>query len=298
VADAPSAWLLLRVEVPEPLADAFANFLLEEGAPGLETCEAGTGDDAPPTGRTRIDAPVPAAIHARVQEALVRYATSLAAVEPLAREVSFTSAPVPAVDWNAIYRRHHQPVAVGRRLLIVPPWVEAPSSEREVLVIEPGMAFGTGQHATTRGCLETIEAAVLAGHVGSALDVGTGSGILALALARLGVPRVVAFDVDRAVLPLARETLARNAAPQVLLYAGTAAAVRGPFDLVVANLLADAVIDEAPTLAAAVGGNGRLVLSGLLDTQVDRVLAAYPAWRIAARRDLDSWATLTLVRAG
>jgi ribosomal protein L11 methyltransferase len=297
VADAASAWLLLRVEVPEPLADAFANFLLEEGAPGLETREAGTGDDGPPAGRTRIDAPVPAAIHARVQEALARYATSLAAIDPLAREASITSTPVPAVDWDAIYRRHHQPVAVGRRLLIVPPWVEAPCSEREVLVIEPGMAFGTGQHATTRGCLETIEAAVLAGDVGSALDVGTGSGILALALARLGVPRVVALDVDRAVLPLARETLARNAAPQVLLYVGTAAAVRGQFDLVVANLLADAVIDEGPALTAAVGANGRLVLSGLLDTQVDRVLAAYPAWRLAARRDLDSWATLTLVRA-
>ena len=123
-----------------------------------------------------------------------------------------------------------------------------------MLVIEPGMAFGTGQHATTRGCLEAIEAAVVAGHVGSALDVGTGSGILALALARLGVPRVVALDVDPAVLPLARENLARNGAPQVLLFAGTAAAVRGRFDLVVANLLADTLIDEAPALAAAVGG--------------------------------------------
>src|SRR5262249_16296724 len=116
-------------------------------------------------------------------------------------------APVPAVDWEAVFRNHHAPIAIGRRLLVAPPWDVPDPGERELVVGGRGMAFGTGQHATTRTCLEEIEDLVLAGGVASALDVGTGSGILAAALARLGVPRVLALDVDPAVLPLARALL-------------------------------------------------------------------------------------------
>src|SRR4029077_2311524 len=151
---------------------------------------------------------------------------------------------------------HHRPLVIGRRLLVAPPWDVPDAPDREVLVIEPGMAFGTAQHDTTRTCLEEIETAVAERQVRSALDVGTGSGVLAMALARLGVPRVVAFDLDAGVLPLARENLARNGAGAVLLAAGTVEAVRGRFDLVVANLLADALIDEASALAATVAPGG------------------------------------------
>jgi ribosomal protein L11 methyltransferase len=165
-------------------------------------------------------------------------------------------------------------------------------------VIEPGMAFGTGQHATTRACLEAIEAAVDRRGVGSALDVGTGSGILALALARLGVARVVALDADPAVLPIARENLARNGARGVLLLGGPVAALRAGFDLVVANLLADALVAEAAALAARVAPDGVLVLSGLLAAQVPVVAGAYPGWRVQREDGDATWRTLTLVRAG
>lgn len=290
-------WLLLRVDAPAVLAEACANFLLEQGAPGLETRDADGAPDAPRPGMTRIDAPFPTAIHATVRDALAGYVTSLASLEPRAAEVIIGTVPVPTVDWDAVYRHHHRPLRVGMRLLVAPPWAVPTASDREVLIIEPGMAFGTGQHATTRGCLEATEALVLAGRVGSALDVGTGSGILALALVRLGVSRVVALDVDAAALDVARVNCARNAAPRVGLVAGTVAAVRGPFDLVVANLLADAVVAEAEALGAAVAPRGHLVLSGLLDAQVPRVLAAYAGWRLAARHGADGWATLTLARA-
>jgi ribosomal protein L11 methyltransferase len=158
------------------------------------------------------------------------------------------------------------------------------------------MAFGTGQHATTRACLEAIEAAVGTGQVRSALDVGTGSGVLALALARLGVERVVALDTDPAVVPLARANLARNGATRVALLAGPLAAVRGRFDLVVANLLADAIVAEAGALARAVGPGGRLVVSGLAAEQLPAVRAAYAGWRVAETRAEGAWRTLTLVR--
>jgi len=286
---APSpVWITIRVEVAPEVADAVANFLVEAGASGVLTEANGA--------RTRLEAPVPAAAEAQVVAAVERYLTSLGEIAPAARGATLAAVPVPVVDWQALWRQHHRPVAVGRRLLVAPPWDVPRPAGREVLVIEPGMAFGTGQHATTRACLEAIEAAVGTGQVRSALDVGTGSGVLALALARLGVERVVALDTDPAVVPLARANLARNGAARVALLAGPLAAVRGRFDLVVANLLADAIVAEAGALARAVGPGGRLVVSGLVAEQLPAVRAAYPGWRVTETRAEGAWRTLTLVR--
>src|SRR5207244_1882083 len=163
-------------------------------------------------------------------------------------------------------------------------------------VIEPGMAFGTGQHATTRGCLEALEAAVAGRRVRSALDVGTGSGILALALERLGVARVVAVDTDPAVLPVARANLARNGSRRVGLVGGPLAALRARFELVVANLVAASIIAEASALAGAVAAGGRLVVSGLLEDQTRSVEDAYIGWHVVETRGEDGWCTLTLER--
>jgi ribosomal protein L11 methyltransferase len=288
VPEPSAAWITIRVEVAPEVADAVANFLVEAGAAGVLTAADGVC--------TRLEAPVPAAAEAQVVAAVERYLTSLGEIAPAARGATLAAVPVPEVDWEALWRRHHRPVAVGRRLLVAPPWDVPRAAGREVLVIEPGMAFGTGQHATTRGCLEAIEAAVGTGRVRSALDVGTGSGVLAMALARLGVERVVALDTDPAVLPLARANLARNGAAHVALLAGPLAAVRGRFDLVVANLLADAIVAEAGALGRAVGPGGRLVVSGLVPEQLPAVRAAYPGWRVAETRAEGAWRTLTLVR--
>ena len=290
-------WKALRLDVPAALAEAVANFLIEAGSPGVIT---GVDDPAvapPAAGRSLLEAHVRAADEPRVAAALARYLESLGVLSPEAASTRFEVADVGEVDWEATFRHHHRPLDVGRRLRVAPPWdVPVRDDGRVVLVIEPGMAFGTGQHATTRTCLEAIEAEVAAGGVRAALDVGTGSGLLAAALVRLGVPRVVALDVDPAVLPLARANLARNAAGGALVLAGRVAGLRATFDLVVANLLADALVLDAAPLAAALAPRGRLVVSGLLVDQVPAVLAAYPAFRVAAERGEDAWRTLTLVR--
>jgi ribosomal protein L11 methyltransferase len=280
---ATPAWTAVTVEVEPSLAEAVTNFLFELGAAGVLTEESASGG-------ARLEGAFHATEQARVAEALERYLASLGG------SGSIHTAPVAPVDWTEIFRRHHRPVTIGHRLLVAPPWDVPAAPGREVLVIEPGMAFGTGQHETTRGCLEAIETTVATKRVTSALDVGTGSGILALALARLGVARVVAVDVDRAVLPLARANLIANRAPAVHLVAGTTAAVRGRFDLVVANLLAKTVVDEAPALARVVAIAGHLVLSGILEEQVPDVLAAYPGWRVDTSRGDGEWRTLGLVR--
>jgi len=289
-------WVALSLDVPSALADALANFLIEAGAPGVVTGVDDPSAPPLPPGTSRLEAHVRLEDEPTVTAALARWLASLAEIDATARAVRWSRHDVAPVDWEASFRAHHRPLAIGERLLVAPPWDVPDAPGREVLVIEPGMAFGTGQHATTRTCLEEIEAAVGEGGVRSALDVGTGSGVLAAALARLGVPRVVAVDADPAVLPLARVTLLRNDAPQVRLAGGTAAAVRFRFDLVVANLLADALIADAPALQATVAPAGWLVVSGLLDTQVAAVVAAYPGWRVAAERVCERWRTLRLVR--
>jgi ribosomal protein L11 methyltransferase len=243
-----------------------------------------------------MEAHVPQDRAASVARALAHWLASLAQIEPAAAEARVTTAPLPALDWEAVFRHHHRPIAVGERLLVAPPWDVPETSGREVLVVEPGMAFGTGQHETTRTCLEEIEAAVATGSVRSALDVGTGTGVLAAALARLAVPRVVALDTDPAVLPVARANLARNGASTVLVLAGGIAALRAQFDLVIANLLADALVAEAPALTALLAPSGRLVVSGVLAAQAADVVAAFPALHVTETRAADPWRTLRLQR--
>jgi ribosomal protein L11 methyltransferase len=283
-------WVALSVEVPSSLAESLADLLVADGVTSVVTDVAESGAAGP----TRLEAHVPARDGTMVAAALAAHVARLAAVDP--KSVRVERVTLPDTDWEAVARRHHRPVAVGERLMVAPPWDIPASGGREVLVIEPGMAFGTGQHPTTRACLEEIEAAVAAGLVRSALDVGTGSGLLAVALVRLGVPRVAACDVDAAVLPLARANLARNDAGRVLLLGGRVGAVRGTFDLVVANLLADALVAEARALADAVAPGGRLVVSGVLAAQTDTVSAAFPGWRVGTERGGNLWRTMRLVR--
>jgi ribosomal protein L11 methyltransferase len=286
-------WIALRVEVVASTADAVVNFLVERGAGGVLTDDVVDSDGIP---RMRLEAHVARDDGDALAADVRAYLDELSRLDATWTAGPVELAPVPAVDWEAVFRNHHAPIAIGRRLLVAPPWDVPDPGDRELLVVEPGMAFGTGQHATTRTCLEEIEALVLAGGVASALDVGTGSGILAAGLARLGVPRVVAFDVDPAVLPLARALLDANGASRVHLFGGVAAGIRGCFDLVVANILADTLTAEARAFEAVTAPGGRLVLSGLLADQVDRVLAAFPGWHLAATRADDPWRTLRLER--
>ena len=288
---AEGEWTALRVEVASAAADAVVNFLVERGAAGVLT-----DDVAGAAPRIRLEAHVPRDVGSTLAAALEAYLHDLAEIDATWTAGPVDVATVPPTDWESVFRAHHRPLAIGGRLLVAPPWDVPDAPGREVLVIEPGMAFGTGQHATTRTCLEEIEALVGAGGVASALDVGTGSGLLAAALSRLGVPRVVALDVDTAVLPLARQNLDRNRAGAVLLLGGTVASVRDRFDLVVANILADVLVAEASRLDATVAPGGRLVLSGILAEQVPRVLAAFPGWYATAVRADDPWRTVRLER--
>lgn len=188
--------------------------------------------------------------------------------------------PVADVDWTARWREGIEPVAAGP-FDVVPTWLADDHPEqpgRVRIVIDPGRAFGSGHHDTTLGCLEALAALELDGR--SVLDVGTGTGVLAIAAARRGATPVVGVDLD----PDAIEAAAANADLNEValdLSAGSVGAVDGEFDVVVANVLTHTIIDLAESLVAAVRPGGHLVTSGIGRDRADRAAGALTAAGLA-----------------
>ena len=210
------------------------------------------------------------------------------------------AAPVIAAladgNWAEAWREHFRPLAVGRRLLIAPPWDVPRATDRLVLIIEPGRAFGTGHHGTTAGCLDLLEGAVDGQPFESAIDLGTGSGILALAAARLGVGRVVAVDEDPDAIAAATANAELNGvARHVECRLGDAAALElPPAPLVLANLLTAAHLKMVPRYRRLLAPGGTLVLGGILDAEAGGVSDVVRARGLvpAETLSIDGWSTL------
>lgn len=178
---------------------------------------------------------------------------------------------VDAEDWADAWKRHFDVERYGARLVVVPSWRDYTPAPRDlVLRLDPGMAFGTGQHETTRMCLEALERLVCPG--ARVLDVGCGSGILALAAAKLGARDVVALDIDEMCVRVARENAAANGCESIVRVARGSLGVAWPsdlgeprgFDVVVANIIARVIVELAPQLVAAAAPGGAIVVSGII----------------------------------
>jgi ribosomal protein L11 methyltransferase len=225
------------------------------------------------------------------------------AVRQQFRGINVRAVDVPDEDWAARSQAGLRAVQVGG-LVVAPPWdvplsgIRDPGSgvrnvEPVVIVIQPSMGFGTGHHATTRLCLAALQQIDLQGL--RVVDVGTGSGVLAIAASRLGAPTVVAIDDDADAVTAARENLALNPEARVeLILADVRGAALGRFDVVVANLTGGLLIGAADRLRSLVLPSGRLVLSGLMDPEADDVLHAYAGWRVEWRGREDEWIGITL----
>jgi len=194
-------------------------------------------------------------------------------------------------DWLEAWKAQFAPVRIGP-FFVRPSWSEARGEGTEI-VLDPGMAFGTGLHPTTRQCLEALGALDLAGR--AVLDVGTGSGILAIGAAKRGAARVVAVDTDALAVRAAAENARRNAVP-VDVREGSAADVAGLFDVVLANLVADVLVALASDLRARSAARGSLVCAGIIREKEEAVVGALRAQGFAlARRDQQGdWVGLTL----
>lgn len=200
-------------------------------------------------------------------------------------------------DWSEGWKRDFRPIDVGR-VRVRPSWIDEPPPPGAVeVVLDPGMAFGTGSHPTTALCLAALSELLGARPGASVLDVGTGSGLLAIAARKLGAGRVVAIDNDPVAVEVARENAARNGA--ALEADGTPVErLEGRFELVVANILANVLVDLAAPIAARLAPGGALLLSGVLTTQEEEVRRAYLALGLAPLAASDrregEWSLLAL----
>lgn len=287
----------VAIPVDAQQAEALSDALLELGAlsVSVEDRFADTAQEQALYGEPGMPAPQPAwaqsllrALFADEAQADAALAALLAAQAlPDLRGVQQTV--VPEQDWVRLTQSQFQPVSIDDALWIVPSWHTPPETSAPVIRLDPGLAFGTGTHPTTRLCLQWLLRQPLQGR--SVLDYGCGSGILAIAAARLGAARVVGVDID----PDAVDTTAANAqANGVRVEAGLPDSVAGArFDVLVANILSAPLKLLAPVLAAHLVPGGAIALSGILERQADELIAAYaPYASVQVERALDGWVCL------
>lgn len=218
----------------------------------------------------------------------------------LSTRVTLTSLRVE--NWAESWKRHFKPIDIGSALLIKPSWSRRrPARGQALVVLDPGMSFGTGQHPTTAFCLEQIVARRAAARLSSLLDVGTGSGILAIAAAKLGYHPVEAFDADPAAVRVAQANARRNRlAPKIRFCRRDLTRLpfqpRRRFDVVCANLVWDLLLAERDRLVNLVAAGGTLVLAGILRSQFLVVRQAYEAagLRLIASQTANEWRSVSL----
>lgn len=200
-------------------------------------------------------------------------------------DATIESIDVPDEDWAARSQASLRAVRVGN-IVVAPPW-DVPAGP-VVIIIQPSMGFGTGHHATTRLCIDALQRLNIGGR--TVLDVGTGSGVLAIAASLLGASRSVGIDDDADAITAARENLELNPqAEATLLVADLRATDVGSADVVIANLTGGLLVSAARALQDLVARGGSLVLSGLMAVEETDVLAAFPAWSVDYRSEEDEW---------
>lgn len=273
---APAPWAAVRLLVRPEDEEPAGALLWAAGCGGLEL------QPVTPAGALPVVAYFPA------EAGLVeRLAAGLAALSPLGLEL----VPVPEVDWEVQFKESFRPFSAGG-FRIVPVWDEGPRG-RDVLVVEPARAFGTGTHETTRLCLELLAERWASAAPRRVLDLGCGTGLLAVAAKRLGATQVVASDHDPEAGLSARAHARRNGADlRVLLADGLAALPGARFDLVLANLMAPLLLRLRDDLGRALAPGGALVLSGLLLSDLPEVRPAFAPLGVIRERTDGEWAAL------
>jgi len=307
-------WVEVCLTVNGELAEAVADVLARSAPNGVTTEQAvdfvNDEDEGTPVGPVTVRAYLPADV--RLEETRRKLEEGLyylGMIQPLPVAV-FT--PIADRNWMEAWKERYHPIPVGKKLIIVPAWLESPEAGRVSIKIDPGMAFGTGTHPSTQLCLELIEATIAdlpeaERAPQSAIDVGCGSGILSIGALKLGLGFALGVDIDEASVRASRENADTNAIPPERFAIGLGSVteiLEGKFPvrqarLVLANILAPIIIRLfGMGLADLVAPGGRLILSGILAEQAEAVQACAEqhGLQFIEKRSMGDWVALLLVR--
>ena len=290
-------WAEVACEVPAAMVDRLSEFLVECSGGGvsienlsLDTFSLDTVEDSPiKTVKAYILA------DAELEDKVAEIAAFLASVGPEFPDFAFRAPAVGYLkeeDWANNWKVHFKPSHIGTRLVIKPTWEEYAAQEGEIIIeLDPGMAFGTGTHPTTRLCLESLERifyreppfdADRQGVPADILDVGTGSGVLAVAAVKMGAGRVLGVDIDPGAVEVARQNLEQNRADNAArVSCEPLAEIAGTFDIVLANILAEELVRLAGELVGKLRTGGVLILSGILTEKEELVTAGFSPFPLA-----------------
>jgi ribosomal protein L11 methyltransferase len=293
-------YLTVTLEVPHALADSLGDALLDAGALSVELTDAlqGTDREMPIFAEPGADSRLWALCRVRVLLGADLDAASLILRASEACRLpafDFSVERLEDADWVSLSRAQFQPIRISEALWIVPSWHEIPDVCALAIRLDPGAAFGTGSHPTTRLCLQWLEERrhELAGK--QILDYGCGSGILGIAALKLGAASAVGIDIDEHALLAAQQNAEANGVPMEFQSAERGFA--GTADVVLANILANPLRALAPLLARHTKPGGHLALAGLLDSQAHDLLAIYDEWyEMVAWRQAEGWTCLTGIR--
>ena len=270
------------IEVAQDQAEAWSEALFDLGAlsVSVEDADADTPDEQPLFGEPGLEPKQLAWNRSRVVALFGDDADPAVVIAAAANQLGID--PVPAYelravedqDWVRLTQSQFEPIRIGERIWVVPSWHDAPEPDAVVLELDPGLAFGTGSHPTTRLCMQWLEQHVVPGE--TVLDYGCGSGILAIVARKLGAGATVGIDIDPNAVEASRYNAERNQVEAS--FALPESVSEATYDLVVANILSNPLKLMAAMLSARVRPGGRLVLSGVLERQAEEVAAAYAPW--------------------
>jgi ribosomal protein L11 methyltransferase len=293
-------WIAVELKVGADVAESLADALFEVGAISVDVADAAAGtedeqpiflepgaDALPAWGSNRLTALFAGDVDA---EAVIAEASLLAGLE---RAPAVRCYAVEEQDWVRVTQAQFEPIRIAGKLWIVPSWHAAPDPAAINIVLDPGLAFGTGSHPTTRLCLDWLAAQLKPG--ARMIDYGCGSGILAIAAAKLGAVEVIGVDIDPQALESSRYNARQNRVAATFVAANAPAPA--PADVVVANILSGPLRVLAPLLAGLARPGGSIVLSGILASQARELADVYGAWfDMRPAVELEGWVRLEGVR--
>ena len=294
------AWQSVKIPADEQTAETLSDTLMDMGAlaASIEDALAGTDQEMPIFGEP--GEPEAGLWQSSSINALFAADADVPAImDAAAKAVGLTATPrftierLEEQDWVRLTQSQFDPIPISSRLWIIPTWHSAPKPDAINLILDPGLAFGTGSHPTTRLCLQWLDDNIQGNE--NVLDYGCGSGILAIAAIKLGAKRAIGIDIDPQAIQASRDNATQNHVSAEFYLPNAVPAFQA--DILVANILTNPLKVLAPALASTVGHGGRIVLSGILAEQAEDVLTIYREWfDIETSAEDEGWVRLSGIK--